>query len=429
MSTPYLKALAATGQEEKFSVAGDEVVIGRLSGSQIVLTNPYVSRQHAKLVKTAEGYNLVDMKSTHGTYVNGERIDEQKLQDGDRIHLGRDQVELIFFSDESKEAQKATTLEGPDLEKSVMHLTSVIPIPTSSASDLEKISHLLDFQVNWEKSFSPDGTFQQILDSALELSGAERGYILLKEGEDFKYVVGMDSNGKLLSQDEFQTSGSIIHEVATGGEPVLMTENIDQEFAQQQSILALDLMAVACMPLKWISSKSDEVEVKGILYLDSRKTMHALSGLDQKILNKLADEAASVFEKLELINALEERKAMEKELGLAYETQQALLPSQLPEIQGVELTAFSRPTHHVGGDFYDFFVRDDENFSAVLADVSGKGISAALLSSLVLGALEMESRSAAPLHEILNQINLYLCEKSQSNRFVTLFLFRLGLRD
>jgi sigma-B regulation protein RsbU (phosphoserine phosphatase) len=155
--------------------------------------------------------------------------------------------------------------------------------------------------------------------------------------------------------------------------------------------------------------------------------MHALSGLDQKILNKLADEAAGVFERLELINAFEERKAIEKELGLAYETQQALLPSTLPEIKGVDLTAFSRPTHHVGGDFYDFFVRDERNFSGVLADVSGKGISAALLSSLVLGALEMESRSAAPLNEIVNQINLYLCEKSQSNRFVTLFLFRLGL--
>ena len=176
-----------------------------------------------------------------------------------------------------------------------------------------------------------------------------------------------------------------------------------------------------------MSSKSDEVEVKGILYLDSRKTMHALSGLDQKILSKLANDAASVFEKLELINAFEERKAMEKELGMAYETQQALLPSHLPEIPGFELSAFSHPTHHVGGDFYDFFIRDDTNFSGVLADVSGKGISAALLSSLVLGALEMESRSAAPPNEILNQINVYLCEKSQSNRFVTLFLFRLGI--
>jgi len=235
MPTPYLKSLTAGGQEERFSVAEDEVVIGRLSESQIVLTNPYVSRRHAKLIKTGEGYKLVDMKSTHGTYVNGERIEERKLNDGDRIHLGRDQVELVFFSDQTKEPKITTTLEGTDLDKSVMHLTSVIQLPTSSASDLEKISHLLDFQVNWEKSFSPDGTFQQIVDSALKLSGAERGYILLKEKEDFEYVVGMNANGELLSEDEFQTSRSVIHEVATGGEPVLMTENIDQEFAQQQS--------------------------------------------------------------------------------------------------------------------------------------------------------------------------------------------------
>ena len=426
MSTPYLRTVAPTGQEETYDVAGDEIVIGRLSESEIVLTNPYVSRQHAKLVKTESGYTLVDMKSTHGTFVNGIRIEEQALQNGDRIHLGRDQVELTFFL-EKPSGDHAGNVPVLDGGQSVMNLTSVIPIAGSEVSDLEKISHLLDFRYNWEQSFSPDATFQQILDSALKLSGAERGYILLKEEEDFNYVVGMNSNAELLSQSEFQTSRSIIQEVETGGEPVLMTENIDQEFAQQQSILALDLMAVACMPLKWISSQSDEMEVRGILYLDSRKTMHALSGLDQKILNRLADEAASVFEKLELLKSIEERKAIDKELALANETQMALLPSELPEIEGFDLTAFSRPTHHVGGDFYDFFVRDESKFSGVLADVSGKGISAALLSSLVLGALEMESRSAAPINEIVNQINVYLCEKSKSNRFVTLFLFRLGL--
>jgi len=185
----------------------------------------------------------------------------------------------------------------------------------------------------------------------------------------------------------------------------------------------MHLRAVACMPLKWITEDSEVADVRGILYLDSTKTMHALTGLDQKILTKLAGEAANVFEKLGLIEAFEEKKALEKELALARETQTALLPNRLPEIPGFELGAFSHPTRHVGGDFYDFLKRDSSTLAAVLADVSGKGISAALLSSLVQGALQMECRSKSPLSESLNLVNLYLCEKSQANRFVTLFLF------
>jgi serine phosphatase RsbU (regulator of sigma subunit) len=306
-----------------------------------------------------------------------------------------------------------------------MDLTSAIPFARPESSDLEKISHILDFQYSWEQSFSPESMFRQILDSALQLSGAERGYVLLRKENDFDYVMGMNSAGELLSQSEFQTSQSVIQDVATGGEPVLMTQGIDQEFASQQSILALDLRAVACMPLKWISAEDEQPEVRGILYLDSKKTMHALSGLDQKILSKLADEAASIFEKLELIKAAEDRKAIERELALATETQQALLPLQLPHVGGFDLAAFSRPTRYVGGDFYDFFRLSSSSFSGVLADVSGKGISAALLSSLLQGALEMESRSGTSLDKILNQVNVYLCEKSKSNRFVTLFLFSL----
>jgi serine phosphatase RsbU (regulator of sigma subunit) len=425
MSLPYLKWSSPTGQEHICTLSEEEVVIGRLSDSEIVLTNPYVSRQHAKVHERDGDFVVVDLNSTHGTFVNGHKISEKVLSNGDRITLGREQVDLLFVTEAAEAEDLESTLGDADLDKSMMQLTSVIPLADTESSNLEKISHILDFQYNWGKSFSAEKTFRQILQAALKLSGAERGYIMLKEETGLKYVVGLDGLGRLLSESEFQKSESIVQEVVKGRQPVLMTENIDQAFAQQQSILAMHLRAVACMPLKWISELSDEAETRGILYLDSTKTMHALTGLDQKILNKLAVEAANVFEKLEMIEAFEEKKALEKELALAQETQAALLPLQLPDVEGFELAAFSHPTRHVGGDFYDFLGRETSEVAGVLADVSGKGISAALLSSLLQGALQMECRSGATLSESLNLVNLYLCEKSHSNRFVTLFLFNL----
>ena len=242
----------------------------------------------------------------------------------------------------------------------------------------------------------------------------------------FEYVVGMDGNGRIMEESEFmQASQTMVRQVATTGQEVFMTRGIAGDLAQQDSIVAMHLRALACLPLKWISPNSEEMEVRGILYLDSTKTMHALSGLDEKILSKLALEAGNVFEKMNMLEALEERKVSEKEMALAKETQRTLLPSTLPNIESYELRAFSKPTHHVGGDFYDFYDVGTDVLIGVLADVSGKGVSPALLGSLLQGALDLQLRSGIDSTEALARANRFLCERSQSNRFVTLFLFSL----
>ncbi len=125
------------------------------------------------------------------------------------------------------------------------------------------------------------------------------------------------------------------------------------------------------------------------------------------------------------LQALEEQKRSEQELALAQETQESLLPRVLPQFENFRIHAFNRPTRYVGGDFYDFLELSYSDWMGVLADVSGKGISAALLSSMVLGALSMEFRSPNEPSEVLCRVNQLLCEKSLPYQFVTLFLFVL----
>jgi serine phosphatase RsbU (regulator of sigma subunit) len=123
---------------------------------------------------------------------------------------------------------------------------------------------------------------------------------------------------------------------------------------------------------------------------------------------------------------LEERKKSEEELALAQETQESLLPRCLPEFENFRIHAFNKPTRYVGGDFYDFLQLNSGEWMGVLADVSGKGMPAALLSSMVLGALSMEFRSRTDPQQVLNRVNRLLCEKSLPFQFVTLFLFLLS---
>ena len=409
---------------ETFDLAKDEVFIGRRSDSGIVLRDPYVSRRHAKLVRNKDSHTLVDLGSTHGTFVNGLRVEEQPLRAGDRIQLGRGNVELVYVTPGYLESPQ-TIVADQELEKSILQLSTVLPASVTKSSDLEKISHILDFQYEWEKSFSAEKTLQQLLGSALDVSGAERGFLMTRSSEGFSYVAGMDYRNHLLSESEFRASHSVVDQVACDGTSLFMTEGIDQDLASSESIVNLQLRAVACMPLKWISAQPEVPEVRGILYLDSTRTMHTLTGLDQKILTRISVEVGNVFEKLELIQSLEQARVVEKELALAQSTQQALLPQETPQSDYFSVHAYSSPTRYVGGDFYDFLGSRSEGLTGVLADVSGKGVSAALLSSFLQGALEAEYQSGALLDDILNHTNRHLYEKSQSNRFVTLFLFTI----
>jgi serine phosphatase RsbU (regulator of sigma subunit) len=123
------------------------------------------------------------------------------------------------------------------------------------------------------------------------------------------------------------------------------------------------------------------------------------------------------------LKTLAEREKSEQELALAQETQRSLLPCCVPQFENFRIRAYNVPTRYVGGDFYDFLQLGSGEWMGVLADVSGKGMSAALLSSMVLGALSMEFHCATEPQEILKRVNRLLCEKSLPGQFVTLFLF------
>ena len=141
----------------------------------------------------------------------------------------------------------------------------------------------------------------------------------------------------------------------------------------------------------------------------------------EEVVRQLAASREVVF-----LKTSEEKKQREKELGLAQETQRSLLPRVLPQFENYHIHAFNSPTGYVGGDFYDFRELSTHEWMGVLADVSGKGVPAALYSSLVLGALSMEFRSRTQPHEVLNRVNELLCDKSLPSQFVTLFLFVLN---
>jgi serine phosphatase RsbU (regulator of sigma subunit) len=403
----------------EYLVASPEVVIGRGGGADLLLPSLHVSRRHAKLTAVAGTYEIQDLESSYGTFVNGERVTRFALRHGDRIVFGKGD-EFHFFVDSAEPRQDLDTTKI--VQRSLSDLGRVLP---SEASDLEKMLCVLNLQNEWNQVFTPENALNQILENALRISGAERAFIMTKDVDGYGYAAGMDGHNRKLSESQFKTSQSIVRGVVAKRQAVFMVQGIQEEFAAQESIVGMNLRAIACLPLLGIRTGGDSSEILGILYLDSTKAMHSLSGLDEKILNKLAVEAGNVLERVEMMKSIEQRKSLERDLALAEETQRSLLPREIPKLDFLKLSAFSRPTRYVGGDFYDFQCMPSGDLLFVIADVSGKGVAASVLSSMILGCLQLRLQDGDEPAFALNRLNKFLCAKA-SGKFATMFLCSLS---
>lgn len=422
MGTPFLEWTDDRGAPHRLQLTRQDVLIGRRSDADVVLDSRSVSRHHARIVQEGELHYLVDLESHNGSFVNSRRVTREPLRAGDQIRVG--DIRLVFGMQELLAASpQPGAVES--IHSAFLEMTTRLPPSGPPQDDLAKLSQLLDFEVQWRQQFSADTAFHLVLANALKITGAERAYILRRGANGFQYALGLDADLVVLGQGEFRMSRAVVERAATSGAPVFMTEGLSEELAERDSIVLMNLRAVACIPLVGVRPDRDAPEVLGILYLDSTKPMHGLTGLDQRILAKLAAEAERVLEKLELLQGIEEKRLLERDLALARETQVALLPRELPDLQGFVIRALSRPARFVGGDFYDFVWQPDGRLVGLLADVSGKGLAASLLSSSLQGALQTQLRAGVDPVTALAAVNTYLCERSEVGRFATVFLFTL----
>ena len=196
---------------------------------------------------------------------------------------------------------------------------------------------------------------------------------------------------------------------------VLADVAADERFRMQHSILQENITSILCAPL-W-----HESSVFGLLYLDTTSRPGALGKGELALLSAFANLAAIKIDNLRLVASSIAAARMERELALAAEIQQRMLPQQEFVFPGYDCSGFTRPCYEVGGDFYDFMPVDDHRFAFTVADVSGKGASGALLMASVKAMLTVLVETGVPLVERVVRLNRYVLENSTSNRFVTLF--------
>jgi sigma-B regulation protein RsbU (phosphoserine phosphatase) len=386
--------------------------IGRRETNDLRLAGSEVSRDHAEITLDPNGtYVLKDRASRYGTYVNGDQVTEHSLAHGDRIRLGRSGgAEMVFLVRDSE----------PMEEKS----------PTTTAiGDLRQIGALLEGLRALGSGRVLDDVLSLVLDSAIDVGGAERGFIMLAAPTgELEFKMARNRGRIMLSGGSFATSRKIPEEVFRTGEAKIVADLLDSELANlHMGTVALGIRNVLCVPLRLVRylDKAEAADVErerriGVLYLDSREKGTLLSSSTRAALETLATEAAVAIENARLYRETMEKAKMEQEMRIAAEIQQALLPRMARSGTFFSAAAASIPCRSIGGDFYDYVDLPGGAMGFALGDVAGKGPPAALLSAMMQGIFAAQAASSDSPSQTISRVNMALYRRGIESRFVTL---------
>ena len=154
------------------------------------------------------------------------------------------------------------------------------------------------------------------------------------------------------------------------------------------------------------------------LYTETEQTF---SQLRINLLKAVAAQAAAAIENARLLDETLQAEALEKQVRMAAEVQQRMIPQQPPQVPGIDLAAVYVPCFELGGDFYDFIPLPYDNVGLVIADVAGKGVPASLIMASVRAALRAQVDNVYYLYEVVRRLNIMLHRDSKPTEFVTLF--------
>jgi serine phosphatase RsbU (regulator of sigma subunit) len=275
-----------------------------------------------------------------------------------------------------------------------------------------------------------DDLLALVVDTAIELTGAERGFIMLKEGEeDLSFRCARNNQKCTLDGSCFQTSRRVPYDVFKLGRPIVIRDlDLDGQPEDHSATRRLGLRSISCVPLRYHTvhdsgnlSGVGTSEIIGVLYVDSSNVSAGQSTTRADALDTLATEAAMAIYNARLYKDSQDKRRMEEQLAIAHELQQALLPPPNKEMAFVRAYSQNLPCHEVGGDYFDYFDLKGGRFGFAVGDVAGKGMSAALLASLIQGILSVQTDVDIPLPVMMANINRNLAQRGTGNRFVTFF--------
>lgn len=396
----------------KIDTSAPLITLGRATECTIPIKDRYLSRRHAEIAfdpdATGEGTWIVrDLGSVNGTLLNGARVNgSAPLRPGDRILLG--DTEIVFEHEDAAASQIIAFDSDSQAKNLAISLHDAIEDTTRT-----NILALLAMQFIEDRSMSE--LFDFILDRVVELLNPSRAALALlgPDGKSFATVQLRRSDAS--DSLDLYISRTLLAEVVEGRNVVSFVDTSqDEKLARAQSIIAQNIRSAVCAPLMVGDA------VLGVLYLDFLANRGSVTRDDVHLIAQVARFAAVKLETTRLREESILKARLDEELRTAYTIQSRLLPAQLPSIEGYAFAGANKPCRTVSGDYYDVVVRPDGRIYFIMADVSGKGITAALVMASVATAFSIFTRTDPTPADLVRELNVTLAPKTAPTKFVTM---------
>jgi serine phosphatase RsbU (regulator of sigma subunit) len=424
-----LEVVSPDGARRYIRVTQSPFLIGRgaEAGNHLQLSaDKRISRNCAAIVVEANKRYIEDRGQRRGLFVNGEKVESRELLPGDVITFGLDDSYEIIYRSTATGADDSL----PQLLTRIEHITASDQVQASSGRSLAKLDQLLAATALLHSQLPLDEVLGMMLDHAVSVMDADRGVLLEADDKGALHVrLARRSGGLRLPPESLAPSQTAI-QLAVRKQSAVITEDLAQaemDLQAAQSIVAQRLRAVVVIPLYATArAKIDEsmTSVKhgkflGVLYLDSRRPA-AFSKLDRQLLDAFTDQAASILDNARLVARERERQRLEQEINIARDIQQALLPRNVRDYPHLSVAGCNFPCLSVGGDYFDVFPLSDHRTAFLIADVSGKGLGAALVTTMLQGVLSGMTLGTDPAR-LFAHLNRFLCDHVEVGRYATMF--------
>ena len=426
-----LQALNGLNAGQLFPLEGKRAVLGRHPDCDIVLDVGAVSRQHAQILELENQFYVEDLESRNGTFVNNELVKgRQRLHENDKLkvcdllfsfHLqppGALTAEAGESPGEGSQGALALLVEDANLSSSTIMSTvktSRAGLRASPVNAEMKLKALLEITHTLGASLSLDDVLPKLLDSLFKIFlQADRGFVVLQAGENGPLVPKAVKHRRGDGHETIRISRTIVRQAMDTKEAILSADAAtDSRFDSSQSIADFRIRSMMCAPLV-----DSEGRALGVIQIDTLDQRTPFLQDDLDVLASVAGQAAFAVENAQLHEAALSRQVLERDLQLAHSVQQGFLPQKAPEIAGYEFFDFYEPANQVGGDYFDYVPLPGGRLAVIVADVSGKGIAAALLMAKLSSEARFVLASSAGPAEALSRLNAGF-SGSWEDRFVT----------
>ncbi len=402
-----------------------DYVVGRKPECDFCIPDKTVSRRHAQVTVSEDAgkCTITDLGSHNGTHLNNQTLTGASyVKDGDIIKFGEAEFRISSADDSGvpRRPSSGVQLTADDPQKSVfLSINEALqPLPAKVTDRPDLIPTIFEMAKMLVLPEPQEVILERSLGLISKIIPAERLAVLFVSEEHDEVFPAATLLTGVKDPGAFTLSRTIVNDIMTNKNAILLCDPMeDPRFSAQQSIIMSELKSAIAVPL------FDEGRVLGILYADTTNPSHRYDNDHLRVLATFGNIIASRLLNFELMAERQNKQILEAELARASMIQQTLLETNPPEVPGCDYVAFQEQSRSVGGDLYDMKLLPDGRLLFMVADVSGKGMGAALLMSNILASFRiLYDAETFDINEAVKKVSLQVLKHSDPGDFATLFL-------